>query len=74
MSFADREKSILKPRTTAADKLDEFLDSLPEEEREVAIRILKNASQKRAMNAFREEGFPLSYVTLCNWKDKHNVV
>jgi hypothetical protein len=74
MSFADIEKAILKPKRNAVDRLDEFLESLPEAERTIAIRILMNASQKKAMYAFREEGFPLSYITLANWKDKQSGV
>lgn len=74
MSFADREQSILRPRKSAVDHLDEFLAALPDAEREVAVRILHQASQKKAMKAFRDEGFPLSYITLLNWKEKHNVI
>jgi hypothetical protein len=72
MSFIEREKTILKPRRTGADRLDDFLNSLPEAEKETAIRIIFNASQKKVMDAFRDEGFPISYVTLSNWKDKNS--
>lgn len=72
MSFAEREKAIMRPRRNGADRLDEFLNSLPEVEKETAIRIIWNASQKKAMDAFRDEGFPISYVTLTNWKDKNS--
>ena len=72
MSFVEREKAILKPRRTGADRLDEFLNSLPDVEKETAIRIIFNASQKKAMDIFRDEGFPISYVTLTNWKDKNS--
>ena len=72
MSFAEREKAIMKPRRNGADRLDDFLNSLPEAEKETAIRIIFNASQKKVMDAFRDEGFPISYVTLTNWKDKNS--
>ena len=72
MSFVEREKKILKQRKNAADRLQDFLNSLPDVEKETAIRILVNASQKKAMDTFREEGYPISYVTLTNWKDKYS--
>jgi hypothetical protein len=74
MSFVKIEQELFLGRKTAVQKLDEYLQTLSDDNREAAIRILTHASQKKAMDAFREEGFPISYVTLCNWRKAHHGV
>jgi hypothetical protein len=74
MAFADHEKKIFTPRMTALDKLEKFIAELPDAERKSCLNILINAPEKKAMSTFRDEGQKISYETLKQWKEKHDVV
>ncbi|BAU99630.1 hypothetical protein [Aurantimicrobium minutum] len=74
MSFVEQEKKVITQRKDAAERLDAYLNTLDKPEKEAAIRILLNASQKKAMDTFRHEGYPISYVTLTNWRERHHGV
>lgn len=53
MSFVEQEKKVITRRQDAAERLDAYLNTLDKPEKEAAIRILLNASQKKAMDTFR---------------------
>jgi hypothetical protein len=74
MAFTDHEAEIFKPRLSALDKLETYIEGLPEKEQKSCLNILRNAPEKRVMVAFRAEGQKISYDTLKLWKEKHDVV
>ena len=71
MAFAEEADKMFSPRKDAAERLEEYVNSLPEKESQAARRILLSGQQKKVMDAFRKEGYPISYITLMNWKEAY---
>lgn len=73
MSFADH-KEVFGRRLNAVEKLDQYLDSLPEAERALAIRYLTDLGTASAAHIFHEEGYAIGRDTITRWKKAHHVI
>ena len=76
MSLAEQVAEMTKPRCTAADRLNEWVEGLPESEKEIGFHVLRSPqtfSPHIVVKMFRREGASLSKETVIAWREANNV-
>lgn len=67
MAFSDHQ---LQPnhRKTAVERIEEYLNGLPDNERGAALNILNTWPHTQVLHAFEAEGFPITKDNLKQWR------
>jgi len=67
MSFSEHQLQSTR-RKTAVERINDYLNELPEDEREAATNILNTWPHVQVLSVFNAEGFPLTQDNLKQWR------
>lgn len=73
MSYLDELLEAKKPRKSAADRLNEHIESLPADEADALRELIVNYPTRISYEALRRHGYKLTRETLTAWKAKYVV-
>lgn len=73
MSFSEKLNKASVPKKDPVDRLNDYIHSLENDERDALLELLKNYPSRVAHDALHEEGYAINREGVLNWKRRYGV-